>query len=333
MKRITYLIKRIFKMNFKNMREIIKKTALKSGRSKLYVFIDMIYSGIVYQAGYMDYYACEMYNASLKDRKTFMTRGKNDKYIRTLNNREYYHWFLNKDEFNKKFSKYLKRDHTILSNEKNLKKFVKNKEYIICKPRSGSCGKGIEKIKVSEYNIKDLFKHLKDNNLIVLEEVIIQNKVMNKLYPLSVNTVRIVGMYVDNKPNVAIAFVRIGNKGNFVDNFNSGGMTAPVDIETGIINFPAIDKKGNVYEMHPYTKTKIVGFKIPYWEEAIKLVKDASKIQDKVKMVGWDIAFTDEGPLLVEGNEYPGHDIYQLPQHRKDNIGVLPMFEKILKLR
>lgn len=333
MKKMTYLIKRIFKMNFKNMRETINKTVKKSGKNKLFIILDMIYSGIVYQAGYMDYYACEMYNASLKDRKTFMTRGKNDKYIRTLNDREYYHWFLNKDEFNKKFSKFLKRDHTVLTNEEDLKKFVKDKEYIICKPRAGSCGKGIEKIKVSDYKIKDLFNHLEDNKLLILEEVIIQDKKMNVLYPLSVNTVRMVGMYVNGKPNVAIAYVRIGNKGNFVDNFNSGGMTAPVDLETGIIKFPAIDKKGNVYYKHPYTNTNIVGFKIPYWEEAIKLVKEASKIQDKVRMVGWDVAFSNKGPVLVEGNEYPGHDIYQLPQHRNDNIGVLPMFEKILKLK
>ena len=37
--------------------------------------------------------------------------------------------------------------------------------------------------------------------------------------------------------------------------------------------------------------------------------------------------------LLIEGNNFPGHDIYQLPPHRKDGIGVLPQFERVLNER
>ena len=70
----------------------------------------------------------------------------------------------------------------------------------------------------------------------------------------------------------------IGNNGNIVDNFNGGGMTAPIDEKTGIIKFPAMDKKKNIYYEHPMTKTKIVGFKIPKYKEAIKLVKIAAKV-------------------------------------------------------
>ena len=47
-------------------------------------------------------------------------------------------------------------------------------------------------------------------------------------------------------------------------------------------------------------------------------------------VVGWDIAITPNEPVVVEGNEFPGHDIYQLPPHRTNGIGVLPDFEKIL---
>jgi phage tail tube protein FII len=34
---------------------------------------------------------------------------------------------------------------------------------------------------------------------------------------------------------------RVGNN-NFVDNFESGGMTAKVDVDSGIVLSPAIDK-------------------------------------------------------------------------------------------
>ena len=40
-----------------------------------------------------------------------------------------------------------------------------------------------------------------------------------------------------------------------------------------------------------------------------------------------DVCVTEKGPLLIEGNEFPGHDIYQLPPHRTNGIGVLPKFK------
>lgn len=334
MNKLKYLIKRIFGMNIKNMFNIIDKTHKKSGKNNVMIFLDMIWCGFKYQAGYMDYYLFELYALNGKQRKTVMTRGKNNKYISYLNNKEYNHYFHNKDEFNEKFSKFLKRDWIILNNnEKEFNKFVKDKEYIICKPKDGSCGKGIEKIRVSDYKNKNLYEYLLNNKLIVIEELINQDEVMNKLYSGSVNTIRVVSITHNGKSNVVVAYLRIGNDGKFVDNFNSGGMVTPINEKTGELEYSALDKAGNLYEIHPATKTKIVGFKIPMWNDVIKLVKEAALVIPEMGIVGWDVAISDKGVLLVEGNEYPGHDIYQLPVHRKDGIGVLPKFENILKIK
>ncbi|HOO67953.1 MAG TPA: sugar-transfer associated ATP-grasp domain-containing protein, partial [Bacilli bacterium] len=151
------------------------------------------------------------------------------------------------------------------------------------------------------------------------------------LYPYAINTIRIITVYrYDGKVNIVAAYQRIGNNGYIVDNYNGGGMVVPVNEGTGVIEYPAVDKKKNIYYEHPMTKTKIVGFKIPMYKEAIELAKKAAKVVKEVRYVGWDIALTPKGPTLIEGNEYPGHDIYQLPVHRTNNIGVLPKFEKSL---
>ena len=167
--------------------------------------------------------------------------------------------------------------------------------------------------------------------LIKVEEVVEQCKEMNKMYPHAINTVRLITVHrYDGKSKVVAAYQRIGNHGNIVDNYNNGGMVVPINEKTGVIEYPAIDKKKNIYYEHPMTHTKIVGFKIPKYKEAVETALKASKVVKQVRYVGWDIAITDKGPVIIEGNEYPGHDIYQLPPHRKDNIGVLPKFEEIL---
>ncbi len=335
MKKIRYVLRRIFEMNFKQMFQKIDEVHKKSKKSKISIFFDMIYCGFKYQAGYMDYWLFEMYFLNKEQRKTILTRGKNNNIIKRLNDPNYIHIFENKGEFNNRFKKFIKRDWIILNNEdKNnfneFDKLLKNKEYIICKPLSGSCGKGIEKIKISNYkNHKDLYDYLIKKQLFLIEEVIEQNKVLNELNPSCINTIRVVTIYNNGVANVAYACLRIGID-KFVDNFNSGGMVVPIDELIGEIKYPAIDKSNHIFYKHPTTNKDIVGFKIPYWNEVIAFCKDLALEVKEVGIVGWDIAMTPTGPTIIEGNDYPGHDVYQLPPHRTDGIGVLKKFEQYL---
>ena len=41
----------------------------------------------------------------------------------------------------------------------------------------------------------------------------------------------------------------------------------------------------------------------------------------------WDIAFSDKGPVMVEGNEFPGHDLFQLPGHNPQKTGIMDRME------
>ena len=56
-----------------------------------------------------------------------------------------------------------------------------------------------------------------------------------------------------------------------------------------------------------------------------------SKVVKEMRYIGWDVCFSNKGPILVEGNEYPGHDIYQLPEHTHDHYGIWPKFTKAFK--
>lgn len=327
-----YYIKRLFDMNYKKMLEIVSKVHDRSGKSKIIIFIDMIICSIKYQAGYMDYYVFNFENLKSNIRKTFITRGVNNSYIRTMNNREYYHLFDNKIEFNKLFKKYLNREYLDLENStyEEFVKFTNKYKLFMAKPTNMQCGKGIEKIEIKKQNLKKLYNKLLENKQYLLEEYVVQSDEMNKLFSNSVNTLRIVSAYKDSKTTILFRAIRIGNGKNVVDNFNHGGMYSVIN-EKGIITKPAIDKEGNIYEVHPVTKTNIVGFEIPYFKEAIKMVKDASKVVKEVGLVGFDIAITNDGPVMIEGNQLPGYDIYQSKIHlNEDGTGMKPFFDEVI---
>ena len=326
MGKIKYLIKRLFNMNFKQMFEIIDKVSKKTGKNKYIIFLDIIICGIKYQAGYMDYNLFEMYNLNPKQRKTIITRGINNSLVKKYNNLEYIKYFNNKLLFNKKFNKYLSREWLELTTENfdEFEKFTKRHKEIIVKPLDQACGKGIEKIKVNKDNIKEVYSNLLETKRTLIEEVAVQCKEISNLHPSSINTMRIVTL---NKQIVA-AYLRIGNNGNVVDNFNHDGLAAPINIETGVIDYVAIDKKGNLYDKHPITNENILNFKLPKWEQVKEFVIKASHEIPEMGYVGWDVCLGKDTPFLIEANEFPGHDIYQLPPHRKDGIGMLPKFKE-----
>ena len=42
------------------------------------------------------------------------------------------------------------------------------------------------------------------------------------------------------------------------------------------------------------------------------MVLEAALVNDKVNMVGWDVAISKNGPLIIEGNRGPGFDLVQV---------------------
>ncbi len=326
MGKVSYLYKRIKNMSYKGFFDTINLIHNKTHKNRFILFFDIIYCGFKYQAGYSDYKLYEMYNLNSKERKTVVTRGYNNDIIKKYNNPEYIKYFASKSLFNQKFTKFLKRDYLILDKTKleEFKAFCILHKEIIVKPDNLSCGKGVEKIKVNKNNYAKVFNELLSSKRIVVEEVATQCQEISKLHPTSINTLRVVTL----GGKVIVAFIRIGNNHNVVDNFNHDGVVAPINVETGIVDYPAIDKKGNVFEKHPLTNESILWLQIPKWHKVKSFVEKACEVIPEVGYVAWDVCLSEDGPMLIEGNEYPGHDLYQLPPHRSNGIGLVPIFEK-----
>jgi hypothetical protein len=132
----------------------------------------------------------------------------------------------------------------------------------------------------------------------------------------ALSTVRIVTYrFPDAAPQLLFGACRMPIGDAPADNFHYGGVVAPVD-PTGALLGPAIRRRGAVIvdvERHPDTGAEIAGFRLPFWDEAVALVLRAHGTLRRVTVVGWDVALTEDGPLLVEGNMISDPDIAQAP--------------------
>ena len=333
MKKIKYLLSLITKMDYRNMLKITKNVSKKAKKPFIVILFDIIYCGIKYQAGYYDYQEFEFYLLNKDERKTYLTRGINNSLVKKYNNKEYWYQLQDKIEFNKKFDKYLKRDWLDLreSSVEEFEKFCKNKEFIVAKELDNCGGKGIDKVIINKKDIKKIYDTLIINKQYLVEEAIIQNKKVSKLYDGSVNTLRLFTFYDGKEVYVLNSIFKIGNNG-FVDNFSSGGMYTFLD-KKGKIIVPAIDQADNKITVHPTTNEKILGFTIPNYDKACEMVKEASKLIPEVKYIGWDVAILENDVCLVEGNEFPG--VFQIKpsfENTKTHTGILNEYKKYMDI-
>lgn len=117
-------------------------------------------------------------------------------------------------------------------------------------------------------------------------------------------TVRVVtGRAAGGPVKPLTAALRMPTGDSPVDNFAAGGLAAPIDLETGLLG-RAVYKDPRVAEVdsHPDSGARITGEILPIWEEARALAMQAHETFRKVAAVGWDLAFTTDGPRLLEAN-------------------------------
>ncbi len=328
---LKYIAQRLMRMNYAGLWNKLNYLHEKTGKNRIALLWDMQQCAVKYGAGYMDYDLFEMYRLTPEQRDTYLTRGRNDELVKKYNQPEYLKYFTDKAEFNTRFGDYIHRDWVRFTgeNRQEVQEFLNRHDSFILKPLDGCCGRGVEKFHRKDFggSVAETYRAVEALGIeCELEELIQQHPAVASVYPGAINTVRTVTINKDGNVHIICAYFRIGNNGKHVDNFNNGGMVAPVDEKTGIVKDSAIDKNKVLYPVHPATGTAIRGFQFPDWDKAMEMVKKAAQEVPQMGYVGWDVAFAQSGPCLVEGNEFPGHDIYQLPEHTPDGYGIMPKF-------
>ena len=329
---LKYITRVLGGISMKRMLHCTELVCARTKKSRLGVILDMLACAKRYGAGYYDYLIFEFDKMTKAQRATYMTRFTNKKLMGMMNDPEYAVLFDEKHQFYQHFSEFLGRDFVSLSqcSRDELKAFLAGKTQIIAKPTEGECGKGIAKLQVSDFADMDaLCDYLlaPEHSFGVAEGVIRQHGEMARLYPDSVNCLRIASIVQDGKAHALYAVLKTGNNGKFVDNLESGGFACHVDFETGVVCGPGHTSSSIsdsiLAESHPATGVAFRGFKVPYFREAVEMVEKAAMKIPQVRYIGWDVCITENGPAIIEGNNYAAYDFPQLPDDSQPREGLL----------
>jgi hypothetical protein len=180
---------------------------------------------------------------------------------------------------------------------------------LIVKPIEGSGGHGVifasksnDEIRIREKNEDFMLDQYSLRENCIIQEFIHQHEKLN-LISKSINTIRIVTMLTKSDDIIILgARMRFGVGDSFLDNTCQGGIAVNIDLTKMTLERYAYDNRGVKYSNHPTSNYKFEGFVIPYWQEVIDL---AVKVQECIqynKLIGQDIAITDQGPVIIELN-------------------------------
>ena len=333
MGKIKVFLDRLREASLRRMNMHIREIHRESGRSRVSIFFDMLWCVARYGVGYLDYHVFGFaYVRGKHQRQTFMTMNDNLALVRQVNQQAYRDVFRNKLKFWTRFSDYTGRAYLNLeeADPETFEAFVKAHGLVFAKPAEDFGGHGVQKLRARDItDYAALYGELRDTGTVLVEEAIRQHPHMDELNPSCINTLRMVTLVKEGEAHLMYTLIRVGDGTKAVDNISSGGMYAPV-WEDGKIAKPAFcDATGQYYEKHPVTGTEFVGFEIPDYQAAEKLVLRAALVVDEIKYVGWDVALSANGPVLVEGNVIPGYDMCQNYHHlREDKRGILEKFRQ-----
>lgn len=130
----------------------------------------------------------------------------------------------------------------------------------------------------------------------------------------AVGCVRMVTLREGGKASPLYAVWKIPRRDSVADNlWRSGNMIAHLDLATGKIL--RVQKGAGVLaeelEDHPEAGRRLIGWRMPHWDALKQLAVRAADLTPDLAILGWDIAVSVDGPVIIEGNTGPDHSLYQ----------------------
>ena len=104
--------------------------------------------------------------------------------------------------------------------------------------------------------------------------------------------------------------------------YNDSSLFAPINIETGIIDYDACDLLKNTYDFHPITSQQINWITIPKWPRTKRCTLKVALENPNLKYQEIDLIMSTNGPALIKINPSPNYQNIELMNliYKKDSL-------------
>lgn len=166
----------------------------------------------------------------------------------------------------------------------------------------------------TQKTVHELWKIL-NNKKWVLQKKYASHRIIQTINSTALNSTRIYTILNNGHPEFLCGYQGFATGNSSSDSWKHGSVYVGIDPVHGTLKEFGLtsvsDKRDGILRTHPDSTIKFENFKIPYFKDAVELCIRAHSLFYFNFIIGWDVAITDSGPLLIEANENPGINVAQ----------------------
>lgn len=285
--------------------------AIRGGYKPL-IFADYLVCNLLNGSTYEDYEQLGLWRMSQRERRGAYTTRRVDTVNNRYNDRQRHLCLSSKKAQYELVGQHIHRCWipTWLCDEEEFKTFVSRFPRIIVKPDGGMMGQGVRIIDLTGATpgaVTACYQQLHSQPSHLLAEQMLANHPAMQFGNEGLNTMRIITLrHLDGRVEVLCAALRVGSNGSLTDNLATGGVAYPIDPCTGCISGHGRAHDTALHVTHPGTDKIMPGHRIPHLHQALDMVKQLAADIEGLRWIGWDVAVTAEGPVVIELNTRPG---------------------------
>jgi len=283
------------------------------------LYYGAIYCQQMYGSSLIEYGMYRFKERTHAEKSEYVTWFNRYIYMAFLNRQKDLHLLDNKYEAYTLLKPYYKREAMVVSSWADYDafcSFAARHRSMFVKPINLELAEGVHRIEIDrESDIRSIFSSLIDeaesltseditrpiDHRLIIEEEIIQSREMAKFNPYVLSLLRVTTILVKDTVHFFYPCIRImtGDGKSQISEMYS--VDALIDAESGIVLTDGIESRWTI-ECHPMTGTKIKGFRMPEWDALKTMLDDAARKLPTLRYIGWDVAHTDNGWCIIEGN-------------------------------
>lgn len=205
-----------------------------------------------------------------------------------------------------------------------LSRWVEERGRLVVRPNRGTGGQRVRVIEAGPnggclvngeaLSWAELESRFRDSVDDVISTFVEQASYARNVFPDSTNTIRVLTMQDETgKPFIAATVHRFGTPSSApADNFMKGGLSVPIDPESGALG-AGVQKLGpQRHERHPVTGVQLTGARVPNWPQIRDGVLAAATRAAFLPFIAWDVIPTEAGFSIIEGNKNSDIQVYQV---------------------
>ena len=153
----------------------------------------------------------------------------------------------------------------------------------------------------------------------LFQERLVPHAMLAEICGPAVGTVRLLTAMTGRGPELIATVWKVIGGGNIADNFwRRGNMLAAIDSDSGTVLRVAsgLGHEAATHESHPDSGMPLPGLVLPDWQAARATCLSAATALAGLRLIGWDIALTEHGPVIVEANTLPAFNLHQIATGR-----------------